>query len=242
MNNLDVIFTLANSFVFSDTTGLQQLTITANDYMYIRTANANRGIVIKAAVSQVSNIMGFYDSNDNNIANVNAKGNISQAIGSTVSLMTSVGLANIQTSSTGIGNAADTTDDTLFTYTLPLNSFSSNGKSLRSIAIGHLATNANLKRVKFYFAGTAIADSGAIATSNTDWLCSIDVTRIDATHVSCVGKFEGGGLTDSITVTPNLAVSDLTSNNSIIKITGASTVTGAANDVLSYQMRTEFMN
>lgn len=173
---------------------------------------------------------------------VTLTGILSAAMGSSTQTMTNMGVANVQTSASGIGNAADTTDDTLFTYTLPLNSFSSNGKSLRMMATGHFATNGNTKQVKCWFAGAVIANSGAAATSNTDWICTIDITRIDATHVSAVGTFNGNGLTSQINVTANLAVADLTSNTSIVKITGASTVTGAANDVLGYQMRTEFMN
>lgn len=163
-------------------------------------------------------------------------------IGATTSVMPNIGVANVQTSSSGVGNGADTTDDTLFTYSLPTNSMSANGKSVRAIATGHFATNGNTKQVKFWFAGTAVADSGALTLSNTDWVCTIDVVRIDSTHVSAVGRFTGSNVADVVTVTANLSVSDLTANASVIKITGASTLIGTANDVKGYMMRTEFMN
>lgn len=169
-------------------------------------------------------------------------GVIQQGMGSGSGVMTNIGRANAQTSSGGIGNTAATTDDTLFTYSLPLNSLDANGKSVRGIASGHFASNGNNKQVKFWFAGTAVADSAVVTHNNVDWQCDIEVTRIDATHVSCVGRFSASGTADVITVTANLVVSDLTSNASVIKITGASPTTGAANDVLGYQMRTEFMN
>lgn len=168
--------------------------------------------------------------------------NPSLLMGSSTGLMTLIGVANVQTSSGGIGNAADTTDDTLFTYSLPLNAMSANGKSIRTAATGHFATNVNTKEVKMWFAGTAIADSGVLTLSNTDWVCTIEVTRIDSTHVSCVGRFTGSNVADVVTVTANLAVSDLTANASVIKVTGASTITGAANDVLGYMMKTWFEN
>lgn len=38
-------------------------------------------------------------------------------------------------------------------------------------------------------------------------------------------------------VAPNLVVADLGANASIIKVTGASPTTGAANDVLGYGMK-----
>ncbi len=173
---------------------------------------------------------------------ITAAGIVKFIVGGSSNYCTAIGLANVQISASGIGNAADTTDDTLFTYTLALNSMFVNGQSIHAIASGHFATNANLKQVKFWFAGTAIADSGALTLSNIDWVCEIHVTRIDATHVSCIGKFIGSNVAPVITVTPNLTISDLTANNSVVKITGASTVIGAANDVVGYQMKVEFAN
>lgn len=203
---------------------------------------AGNGLIIKGYTSQSADPFNYIDISTNILTKINATGNISEAIGSTTSLMTEVGVANVQTSSGGIGNAADTTDDTLFTYSLPTNSMSANGKSVRAIATGHFATNGNTKQVKFWFAGTAIADSGALTLSNTDWMCEIEITRIDSTHVSAVGRFTGSNVASIITVTANLAVSDLTANASVIKITGASTLIGAANDIKGYLMKTWFEN
>jgi hypothetical protein len=169
-------------------------------------------------------------------------GNLTETIGGSSSTMTEVGVANRQTSATGVGNGADTTDDTLFTYTLPINGMSAAGKSVRVVATGHFATNADTKRVKIWFAGTAVADSGAVTLSNTDWVCEAEVTCIDSTHVSAVGTFTGSNVADVITVTPNLVVSDLTANTAIIKTTGNSTIVGAANDILGYLQKTWFEN
>ena len=162
--------------------------------------------------------------------------------GSGTGIIVPAGTINVQTSATGIGNGADTTDDTLFTYNLPLNSLSTNGLSIRAMASGHYATNVNSKRTKFWFAGTVIADSGVITLSNVDWKVEVEIIRIDATHVSCTGRYTSSMVVSTVTVTPNLVVSDLTSNASIVKITGASTITGAANDVLGYAVKATFEN
>ncbi len=154
-----------------------------------------------------------------------------------------IGVVDAQVSSAGIGNGADTTDDTLFTYTLPLNSMSANSKSIRVRGWGKTAANANAKDVKLWFAGTAIADSGVLNLNNSAYTVEMEVTRIDATHVSAVGSWNDNGLTTGdVTVQANLVVSDLTTNNSVVKLTGASTVIGAANDVLGYGMKTWFEN
>ncbi len=152
------------------------------------------------------------------------------------------GRIDTQTSAAGIGNGADATDDTLFTYSLPLNSLTANGKTVRGVAYGHFATNGNNKRVKFFFAGAAVADSAVVTSNNLDWDCQIEIIRIDATHVSARGIFTVSGTASVITVTPNLVVSDLTANASIVKITGASPTSSAANDVLGYAMNTTFLN
>lgn len=197
----------------------------------------------QGAASQSADLREWLDSSSNVLAKVNSKGNISQAIGSTTSLMTGIGVADVQTSSSGVGNTADTNDDTLFTYSLPSNSMSANGKSVRVRAAGSSAANANTKDIKLWFAGTTIVDSGVLALNNADWSIEMEITRIDSTHVSCVGTWTDNGLSAAtVKVTANLVVSDLTANASVIKVTGASTVVGAANDVKGYLQKTWFEN
>ena len=153
-----------------------------------------------------------------------------------------MGLANAQTSAAGIGNTADTNLDVLFTYSLPANAMSVNGKGVRVTASGHFANNANSKRVTMSFGGTAVADSVAGVRTNTDWMCTIDVVRIDDTHVSCIGRFTDNGVADVVLLTANLNVASLTSNTMTISVLGQSVVAGTANDVLGHMMRTEFLN
>lgn len=153
------------------------------------------------------------------------------------------GLISVQTSSVGIGNGADATDDTLFTYSLTANSFDSNVRSIRVRAYGKTAANANNKQVKLWFAGTTIVDSGVIALNNSSWSIEMEITRIDATHVSCIATWSDNGLaTADVNATLNLVVADLSANGSIVKVTGASTVAAAANDVLGYGMKVNFEN
>jgi hypothetical protein len=176
------------------------------------------------------------------LAVIGTDGNIKQAMGATTTLMTSVGVADVQTSASGVGNAADTTDDTLHTYSLPLNSLSANGKFVWVSFSFHLASNGNDKRAKMWCAGTAIADTGVLTANNVDGFCWAKIIRIDSTHVSGVGVFLITGLNPIVTVTPNLVVANLTTNNSIIKSTGASPTTGAANDVVGYMLDPIFGN
>jgi hypothetical protein len=167
---------------------------------------------------------------------------LTSLVGGSTSAMTNVGVANVQTSSAGVGNAADTSDDTLFTYSLPSNAMASNGNSVRVRASGTTAANGNNKRVKLWFAGTAIVDSQVITANAKNWMIEMEITRLDSTHVSAIGSFTVDGAASVLGFQSNLAVSDLTANASIIKSTGASPTTGAANDVKGYLQKTWFEN
>ena len=152
-----------------------------------------------------------------------------------------LGLINSQTSASGIGNGADATDDTLFTYSLPLNSLSANGKSVFVRASGKTATNANLKTIKLFFAGTDFQTLPQGAYSGAGWVLEYEITRVDSTHVNIVATAYLGTADFKITLFNNSAVADLTANASIIKATGAS-ASSAANDILGYSMDVTFSN
>lgn len=152
-----------------------------------------------------------------------------------------MGSVDSQTSAAGIGNGADATDDTLFTYSLPLNSLSANGKSVFVRASGKTATNANLKTIKLFFAGTDFQTLPQGAYSGAGWVLEYEITRVDSTHVNIVATAYLGTADFKITLFNNSAVADLTANASIIKATGAS-ASSAANDILGYSMTVTFSN
>lgn len=143
---------------------------------------------------------------------------------------------NAQTSAAGIGNGADATDDTLFTYTLPANTLYADGQGVHVRAWGTNANTANTKTKKIWFAGTSNTLS-TLADQNFEWTAEMVVVRINATHVS-IGGFmlhSGGGSYNAIR-NQNVVVADLTANASIIKITGASGAS-AASDIVGYGMK-----
>ncbi len=173
---------------------------------------------------------------------LNVTGRIIERMGSSSSNMTEVGTADVQTSAAGIGNTAATTDDTLFTYSLPTNAFSAAAKGVRITAYFHFASNGNNKTAKYWVGGTTVATTGVLTSNNIDGAIVLDVVEIDSTHVSVGGRLLINGMNPIILNTPNLVVSNLTSNATVMKLTGASPTTGAANDVLGYSMRVEFFN
>jgi hypothetical protein len=153
------------------------------------------------------------------------------------------GNINRQTSLAGVGNGADTTDDVLFTYTMPANAFDQAGRGVAVTGYGKLAANGNNKRVKIFFGATVVADSGVVTGNAVGWQLSADVFKVGAAGSntqtaqgqSIVGTTHGG-----VNVPP--APTETESGAIVIKVTGASPTTGAANDVLGNFFQVNFMN
>src|SRR5579862_5290229 len=85
------------------------------------------------------------------------------------------GLINIQPAAAGTG--ADTTEDTLYTYTLPANAFSSPGKAVRIRVWGTTGATANNKTVKVYFGASVVFSSATSAANNVPWHFEMIVTK-----------------------------------------------------------------
>ena len=67
-----------------------------------------------------------------------------------------------------------TTATTLFTATVPANTFTAARQTLRVKAFGKFAANGNNKRIQVDFGGSvAIYDSGALAINDNDWMLDI---------------------------------------------------------------------
>ena len=143
------------------------------------------------------------------------------------------GNINRQTSLAGVGNAADTTEDVLFTYSLPANSLSVSGKGLEIKAFGTFAANGDAKRAQISFGSTVVADTGATNANGGGWMLEAMVFKTGAvgsnTQISqgqsAIGSTHGGCTTVG---TPTESESGAIT----VKVTGASTGSGQANDVL----------
>lgn len=230
---------LASLYVPSGfSSGLNANALSGMSNAFIATVSNQICVVIQGLPGQTADLLQLRNSVPTALFKITAAGNVTEAIGTSTTLMTSVGVANVQTSAAGVGNAADTSDDTLFTYSLPINALPAAGKSARVRAWGVTAANANSKDIKLWFAGTVVADSGVLGLNNSAWSIESEISTIDITHVTSIGTWNDNGLTtNDVSVKANLVVADLTANATIVKVTGASTVVGAANDVLCYGMK-----
>lgn len=132
------------------------------------------------------------------------------------------------------GMAAGTaTETTLYTYTLPANTFVSTvstsvsfpaRQSIHIQASGNFA-NATLEQVKIYFGSTVCLDSGALSGNGANWMadCRVVQTGTGATQASS-GQFAGG---TGLLAVGNGAPTETITGSIVIKVTGTVSVATA---------------
>jgi hypothetical protein len=151
-----------------------------------------------------------------------------------------MGVISNQFSVAGVGNGADTTDDTLFTYNLPANSLDAVGRSLDIEAFGSLANNAHNKTVKLFFGTSMVLSTGVITTANAGWRMRLTLTKTGSG--AQIGTANGQTGSTVIAIPLPLIGSEADSGAIIIKVTGASPTTGAASDVVGNGMTVIYRN
>lgn len=151
-----------------------------------------------------------------------------------------MGALDKQASAAGIGNGADLTDDTLFTYSLPANALDADNRTIIVDAFGSFAANGNNKTVKLWF-GTSVAfSSGVLTNNNVGWSARLILCRTGAS--AQIGSGFGMAGSTPFPVPLPLVGTEVTTGAITIKTTGASPTTGAANDVKGYGMVVTYLN
>lgn len=132
----------------------------------------------------------------------------------------------------GLSSHTDGTEDDLYSDTVTAGRLSANGQEIEAEYGGYCVGHATATRkLKLYFAGTAILDTGAIlitAGDNRPWRLTTSIIRVSSSivrHTSCLA-IEGAPQSNYITVGE---LTGLTlANTAVLKITGAATAAGAA--------------
>lgn len=140
------------------------------------------------------------------------------------------GLLNAQTGS--VGNGADATDDTLFSFVLPANYLPNvlgTNRGLRVTFWGTTAANGNDKRFKIFFGTTTVINSGTVTINAKGWRATAIILRSGVSTQKCLGE----AVSDAVDIAT--AVADSTEDETAaitIKGTGASLTSSAASDLL----------
>lgn len=148
------------------------------------------------------------------------------------------GIANIQTSATS--NAADSTDDTLHTYTLPANTLGATGaRRVRVRGYGTTGGNANTKTAKVWFGSASVSFGAAsTATSVKPWYFEADIDYVAHTAQNILVRSNWAGAETAVQVT---ATTQDETTALVIKSTGASSASSAA-DVTENTFSVEVFN
>lgn len=138
---------------------------------------------------------------------------------------------------TSTGNGADTTEDTLLSFTLPAKTLSATGKGLKIRAWGNTAANADNKTVKLYF-GSEVITTPTAATNAKGWELELEVYKNGSSTQVVYGK----GQVDVTPVTPLVTTGAETDTATItIKVTGTAG-TANANDIVAKGLIVEMLN
>jgi hypothetical protein len=147
------------------------------------------------------------------------------------------GVITTQLTSTGTG--ADTTKDTLQTYTLPANALDAVGRGIRIKAWGTFAANANTKTVTLEFgAGNTVATSTGLTSSGSNWVMWTEVYKT----ASNVQTSFGTSIFQNSTPATTVATSTQTDTSAIVLNVTGQNGTASANDIVCKGMVVEFMN
>lgn len=142
------------------------------------------------------------------------------------------GNINSQFSVAGVGNGADTSEDTLFTYSLPANSLDQAGRGIWIQAFGNVAATSATKTVKLYFGATA--QSFAYTTTQTgNWQICAEVYKQAASVQVGFFQWDAAGATTARSVAAFVNGAETDTAAITIKVTGTSTA-ATANLVLCY--------
>lgn len=150
-------------------------------------------------------------------------------------------------SATAVGNGADTTEDTLITYTVPAGFLAPSqttspvtppqpNKGIKVRAWGVTANNGDTKTLKFYFGGTSFSIALTTSTANP-WQAEMEVIRKDNTHQ--VARFICIHGTSILSNQQSTSLAEDLTGAVTVKVTATASV-GNANDVICNGAAIEF--
>jgi hypothetical protein len=134
----------------------------------------------------------------------------------------------------GVGNIGGG-EDNLVTHTIAANTILTDGQHIKITAWGETAANSNNKRVKLWYHGTAIADTGVAASNNKAWRIEALVYRNNSSihQYSTIGQFNGSTMQ---TIFGTSGGGEWNVDN-IVKCTGEAV---ADNDIIQHGMLIEY--
>lgn len=152
-----------------------------------------------------------------------------------------------QDAAAGTGSLADTNENDLKTYTVPANTLATNGDALRVTMLFRAANNATTKRIRIYFGGTLILDSGAALTlANNAAEVVLHILRTGASSQfvfgrATVGAIGGTWATSALGEVNYVGTAVSNASGNIVKATSQQGAGAAANDIIQDALVVEYL-
>lgn len=135
--------------------------------------------------------------------------------------------------------AANTTEQTLATFTLPANALDVDGRKILITAFFLTGANTHSKECKLYFGSTSIT-TGAVTTASVTPYLQLVVTR--ASNAQFISSFGLGGTTGIVPQASSNLAAETMSAAIIIKATGQVASGPTAADIQVYEFSVQYMN
>lgn len=150
-------------------------------------------------------------------------------------------ITTLSVNGTSVGNGADTTEDTLMTYTVPANTLVNVGDMLHIIAGGTFAATTDNKTVRVRFggvSGVAVSLPNGSAAGQTGWYVDAYITKTGASTQSYVS----GGLssTNANGTTSGTASKTDTATQDIV-VTGRNVTSSAAGSITCQMLVVQYI-
>ncbi len=144
-------------------------------------------------------------------------------------------------SSGGLGNTSDTSEDILDSYSLPGNSLQNNSYVMTITAFGQFAGNAHTAKIaKLYFGSESVSLTAASLSAATPWMMQLNIWKTGSNTQFISGQSITGTTHGGITY-QSVAPAETDTAAIPIKVSGQ-TNTAAANDVVLYGWFVEASN
>lgn len=131
-----------------------------------------------------------------------------------------------QLSVAGVGNGADTSEDTLFTYSLPANTLANVGQEVDIEAWGSVTATSATKVVKVYF-GAQLMTLTWTTTQTGNWRARMRVVKQAASVQLIMGEADSLGATTTRVLANITNGAETDTSAIVIKVTGTSSAATA---------------
>ena len=145
----------------------------------------------------------------------------------------------LYTSGTVAGNGADTTEDTLYTFTLAAGQLAVVGDIIRIKVGGGLAATTDNKTLRVKLGGQIVGSLAATGAAQTAWYCEASIIKTGTNTQSYISSF----ILTAGNANPRSGTLTLTDTGTlVVAVTGQNNTTAAANSITAQAITVEYQH